>query len=113
MEKCRGRSKRKADNEECEFLSKKPMVCILHFENFKCESFTFLSDSPNPQERLQYLQDIQKLRLSQASDSKHRMESVCQLIPDKINVEHGYHRDCYQWFTKNIDRLRDQGSQKL
>ena len=27
-------------------------------------------------------------------------------MPEELKPEHGYHRDCYQRFTKNINRLK-------
>ena len=39
------------------------------------------------------------------ADSKYRMNDECKNIPSKLNEEHGYHRECYQIFTKNRDRL--------
>ena len=31
------------------------------------------------------------------------MEDSCNQMPEKLKVEHGYHRDCYRRFTKNLD----------
>ena len=43
-------------------------------------------------------------------DSPNRMEDVCIQIPENLegaNLEAiGYHRGCYQKFTKNKDRLK-------
>ena len=37
------------------------------------------------------------------------MEDICKQIPDSIDEEEltyvGYHKGCYQHFTKNLDRL--------
>ena len=42
------------------------------------------------------------------------MEDICSLIPESLanaNIEEvGYHRGCYQNFTKNLDRLRSDTS---
>ena len=35
------------------------------------------------------------------------MDAICHLIPSTVAEDHGYHRDCYQHFTKNIDRLKE------
>lgn len=84
--------KRNSQEETCATTSKKNPVCILHYDRSKCDSFTFLSETKNPEERLQSLLNIRDLRMSQESDSK-RMKYVCQLIPTKIEQNHGYHRD--------------------
>ena len=31
---------------------------------------------------------------------------MCRLIPTEIGEGHGYHRDCYNHFTKNVERLK-------
>ena len=49
---------------------------------------------------------MRDLRMSQAPDSKQRMESVCKRIPTEMREGHGYHRDCYNHFTKNAERLK-------
>ena len=53
------------------------------------------------------LKNIRDRRLSQPYDSPFRMEEACKLILEDISNEHGYHRDCYQYFTKNLDRLTE------
>ena len=46
----------------------------------------------------------------QPRDSPNRMEDICNQIPETLvgaNLETtGYHRGCYQKFTKNQDRLK-------
>lgn len=41
----------------------------------------------------------------QSSDSVHRTAEVCVFLPDTISAYHGYHRECYQRFKMNLDRL--------
>ena len=93
--------KRKADEDVCTSAPKRKQICILRYESSNCESFTYLSDTKNPNDRLQHLKDIRDLRLSKPQGSVHRMESVCNGIPTDLRDNHGYHRDCYQHFTKN------------
>ena len=97
--------KRKADEDVCTSALKREQICILDYENSNCESFTYLSDTKNPNYRLQHLKDIRDLRLSKPQGSVHRMESVCNGIPTDLRDNLDYHRDCYQHFTKNVDRL--------
>lgn len=35
------------------------------------------------------------------------MEEACILILEDISDVHGYHRECYQLFTKNLNRLSE------
>ena len=89
----------------------KTFTCILHVPGHEKDPFTPLSSTKiGPNEKLVYLQDIRDKRLAQPLDSPLRMDDVCEQIPislecmdiDKI----GYHRKCYQMFTKNLDRLQ-------
>lgn len=36
--------------------------------------------------------------------------AVCTQIPDSSSAGYGYHRDCYQSFTRNLNRLHDEPS---
>lgn len=110
----RGRPKRKAQEEDTSVTpAKMQQVCILHYSASSCDSFTLLADLKDPQERFQKLLDIRALRLSQSVDSNQRMESVCELIPNEMSEGHGYHRDCYNHFTKHVDRLKCTESTEL
>ena len=40
------------------------------------------------------------------ADSPNRMEDSFNQMPEKLKPEHGYHRDCYWRFTKNLDSLK-------
>ena len=46
-------------------------------------------------------------RLSQPSGSSYKLSEQCANIPTTLMNHHGCHRDCYQRFTKNVDRLED------
>ena len=108
----RGRPKRKAgaDEEESVAVAKMHQVCIVHYDAASCDNFKLLADVKNQQERFQKILEIRDLRLSQPADSTHRTESVCRLIPTDIGEGHGYHRDCYNHFTKNVERLKNTES---
>ena len=74
--------------------------CICHFADKDAdESFTFLRDVSDPQERLQYLQHIKRRRLAQPEDSSERYLFACSLIPDEMEENSGYHPACYRQFT--------------
>ena len=60
--------------------------------------------------RLQKLKSIRMQRASLPITSPERMKESCDLIPNVIDENHGYHRDCYQRFTKNLDRLQSTSS---
>ena len=61
-------------------------------------------------EKLAKLHSIREKRLIQPNDSATRMEVVCNNIPESLTGLDldvtGYHRGCYQKFTKNLDRLK-------
>ena len=88
-----------------------PVTCILHVSGIKHGEFTPFSQIKVPvTEKLAYLQNIRDKRLSQPPGSPNRMEAVCKSIPDNLTGADlgaiGYHRACYQHFTKNQDRLQ-------
>lgn len=88
-----------------------PAVCVLHASNIEHGKFIPLSDTKSsPHEKLAKLHSIRDKRLLQPQDSPARMEVVCSNIPeslDGVNLDTaGYHRGCYQRFTKNLDRLK-------
>jgi hypothetical protein len=96
---------KKRKTEMTSSSSKRGQVCIIHYDKSKCDGFTLLSDLKNPSERLDHLLSIRDKSLAQPIGSKYRMESICTLLPVKVEKDHGYHRDCYQHFTKHLDRL--------
>lgn len=87
------------------------LICILHKDGSQHVDFTPLSKVKGSHlEQLKRLKDIRDVRLQEPLDSPFRMEEVCHLIPDNVpeaNLQHtGYHRGCYQIFTKNLNRLK-------
>lgn len=87
--------------------------CILHVPSSSDHGpFTNLSNvKGTPIQKLQYLHDIRDRRYRQPHGSPFRMQSACDQIPATLpdDLESvGYHRLCYQLFTKNLDRLGDE-----
>ena len=112
--------KRKSDGGgEPEELPKRPSVsCILHCTDSTDLDFMPLSQSKGPiAQKLALLHTIRDRRLSEPIGSAYRMEDVCKLIPDEIITDDldtiGYHRGCYQKFTKNQDRLKCNTSSEV
>jgi len=79
--------------------------CIIHIPGLQYGPLVALSISAESDERLARLKDIRDRRLSQPLESVHRMTATCDLIPDTITEGDGYHRECYQRFTMNLNRL--------
>ena len=105
--------KRKCNNADGhEVLRKHPSVrCILHVSNIQHGDFTSLSNvKGSTTDKLSQLHNIRHRRLMEPPHSPNRMEDVCNEIPEALSGEHleatGYHRGCYQTFTKNQDRLK-------
>ena len=40
------------------------------------------------------------------ADSPNRMEDSFNQVLEELKPEHGYHRDCYRRFTKNLNCLK-------
>ncbi|KAG1653515.1 hypothetical protein GQR58_025525 [Nymphon striatum] len=104
--------KRRADHGcNLEELQMPPPVCILHVSGMQHGEFIPLHNIRGPpQEKLEMLHNLREKRLLQSRDSPARMEAVCRLIPDNlddVDLERtGYHRGCYQAFTKHQNRLK-------
>lgn len=113
--------KRKCDNGGgSEELHKRLSVCcILHVTGIQHGDFTPLSNvKGTAAEKLAQMHDIREKRLLEPLDSPNRMEEVCSQIPESLAGADlqviGYHRGCYQNFTKNQDRLKSSStSQEL
>ena len=107
--------KRKSNSIGGEVQSKRIECCILHVNDIEHGNFTPLSNVRGTiTQKLLQLHEIRKKRLSQPQDSPFRIEEVCNLIPadvEEIDLQTiGYHRGCYQNFTKNLDRLTSSQS---
>lgn len=87
--------------------------CILHTSSISdYGNFTPLSSvKGDASDRLQEFNKIRDLRLQHSHDSPHRMQSVCDQIPTTLPTDLqrvGYHRGCYQHFTRHLNRLQDE-----
>ena len=92
--------RRKCDQEREDDPAGQAGICVIHFTDSTSENFTYLT-----QDRLGKLQEICRKRLSEKVTSRYRMPDVCAQVPDTLSSRHGYHRDCYQRFTMNLNRL--------
>lgn len=111
MERKRSRGRPKKPKEEGSSPSspKRQQICFLHYDSSKCDTFVLLSGLENPTERLLDIHNIRDRRQSDPIGSKHRMDSVCEQIPNQVDEGYGYHRDCYQHFINHLDRLQTPG----
>ena len=66
--------------------------------------FTACLDIQDPRDRQSKLNAIEERRMAEENPSL-RMEEACKLIPQELQQLQGYHRGCYQKFTKNLSRL--------
>ena len=87
-------------------------ICVIHMNDSDNCNFTFISNTKDPGSRFQRIKEICELRLSQPTDSPHRMQCVCQQIPETFTSQHRYHRDCYQRFSSNLNRLTKPSGEK-
>ena len=86
-------------------------TCIIHSDSAgpstaASESFAFFFDIRDSEKTFQRIKQIRDMRLAEPIDSVNRMENVCSKVPSTLNDNDGYHRECYQRFTKNLDRLK-------
>ena len=90
-------------------VEKSAPVCIIHVAKLKCGPVKlFNQNEPGDVSKYDRLHEIRHTRLAEAPDSPYRMEEVCNQLPDKLESHHGYHRECYQRFTMNLNRLKQQ-----
>ena len=70
---------------------KKALMCVDHFQGSASKSFVYFSVCLRPENRLEKLQDICKLRPMKFADSPNRMEDSFNQVPEEMKPEHGYH----------------------
>ena len=70
------------------------------------KKFNYLHECQNAKENFSKIHDFRRRRSEEPASSAQRMDSVCQLIPNEMQPEHGYHRECYQRFTMNLGKLK-------
>ena len=109
--------KRKSNQSDEEVPKKRytGVKCIFHVNGIHHGDFTPFSNVQGPaNDKLAQLHDIRNRRLSEPQDSPNRMEDACNQMPaslDGVNLKFiGYHRGCYQKFTKNLDRLKSDAA---
>ena len=91
---------------------KKDGNCIVHCTSKEGTSFTYLGEVEDPDKQFDKL-NIKKLRLAEPHGSSKRMSDVCANLPESRGKDDGYHRNCSQAFTKNINRLISCQSKSL
>lgn len=76
--------------------------CIIHFPERTSDKVTLLSE-----DSFNKLQDIRRRRMMQPIGSPYRVSEICIQIPSSYSEEQdlGYHPNCYQRFTGNLNRL--------
>jgi len=79
--------------------------CIVHIPGLKYGPVVLMATAKDSTARLARLKEIRDMRLAQPHGSVQRMTSTCDLIPNSLTEAHGYHRECYQRFTMNLNRL--------
>ena len=86
--------------------------CIIHsLKPSQYGNFTSFDDGKDtPRTKLETLHKITGRRLQEDPSSSNRKQDVCDLIPETVDgldtKKTGWHRKCYQRFTKNLDRLK-------
>ena len=113
--------KRKGDSKlhESSRKSKPPTnTCILHVPGYESDHFvSFSSMKKDPEKQLAFQQGRKDKCLQQLSQSSPQMIDVCGQIPSDLHSldlqTTGYHRKCYQSFTKNLDRLQEEEQSRL
>ena len=95
------KKKQKADSEECS------KICIIHFSSSNEQNFVNLFQAADKDKKFEKIKQIAFKRLNQPDRSSYKLSEQCANIPTTLMNHHGCHRDCYQRFTKNVDRLED------
>ena len=104
------KKKRKVESPELESVDVPRETCVLHVVGIDHGQFTtFKNVRGNSTEKLAQLHTVRDQRLAEPAGSVHRMDIVCGLIPESLEDDdlesYGYHRQCYQRFNANLDRL--------
>ena len=95
------KKKQKFDSEECN------KICIIHFSSSNEQNFVNLFQVADKDKKFEKIKQTAFKRLSQPSGSSYKLSEQCANIPTTLKNHHGYHRDCYQRFTKNLDRFKE------
>ena len=90
------RRKEPPDPENPANKKKREGNCIIHCSSTSSSApFTFLSE-----ERFKYIKEIKDRRMQQPPGSTYRLMDICVQIPDELSPDCGYHKKCYQHFTR-------------
>ena len=63
--------------------------------------------SADKDNKFEKIMQIAFKHLNQPGGSSYKLSEQCANIPMTLMNHHGYHKDCYQCFTKNLDRLKE------
>ena len=96
--------RRRVDSGESS-SSKMTPRCVVHIEGLKHGPLQLFINKNDGHKTLEKLKEVRSLRQRQPVGSKHRMQEVCDLIPERYTDYDGFHRECYQRFTMNLKRL--------
>ena len=91
----------KVDSEECN------KICIIHFSSSNEQNFINLFQAADKDKKFEKIKQIAFKRLNQPGASSYKLSEQCVNIPTTLMNHPGYHRDCYQRFTKHLDRLEE------
>ena len=91
----------KVDSEECN------KICIIHFSSSNEQNFINLFQAADKDKKFEKIKQIAFKRLNQLGGSSYKLSEQCVNIPTTLMNHHGYYRDCYQRFTKHLDRLEE------
>jgi len=79
--------------------------CVVHIEGLKYGPLQLFINKKDGEKTLQKLKEVRSLRQCQPVGSKYRMHEACDRIPESYTDYDGFHRECYQRFTMNLNRL--------
>ena len=88
-------------NPDSFFLKQQTKLCVSLFQ------------TNDKNEKFEKIGQIVFKCLSQPDGYYYRLSEQCANIPMTVMKYHSYHRDCYQSFTKNLDRLQEVEQKSL
>uniref|UniRef100_UPI00358EEDC6 uncharacterized protein n=1 Tax=Myxine glutinosa TaxID=7769 RepID=UPI00358EEDC6 len=88
-------------------------ICIIHVPGLKYGPIQLMTNVKDPELKMEKLKEIKRRRMAEPQDSPYRLEESCRKLPDIIEEVHGFHRECYQRFTMNLNRLKEAETSSL
>ena len=82
-------------------------MCIIHFSSSNEQNFVNLFQAADKDKKFEKKKQIAFKSLNQLSGCSYKLSEQCANIPTTLMNHHGYYRDFYQRFTKNLDRLEE------